>query len=621
MASIGIPRVSRVPRLLVVLGALLGWSLAFAPAAYAHAALESTTPGNGQHLAVAPAQVTMTFSERVSLIDNGIQVLDRTGQRRNKVKPKVDGDTVRIPLDKGIADGVYTVNWRVVSADSHPVNGAFVFSVGSATAAALTGPAEKSGAATVVTDAFWLFRWSAYAGLALLVGGAFFRVVCWPAGRRDQRARRIVRSGWIVSLVGAVGSLLLQGPNTAGSSIAQAFSPSLLGATVRTDFGISMLVRIALLVVIGFLLRWLFVTGETEPPAATHPAADPTAGPAAPVAVGIDRGRLAVLAVAGVALVTTWSWMGHAHVGAQVPVAVAADVAHLSAMSVWVGGLVLLTACVLPARRAVLREAARALPRFSVTAMIAVGVLVCTGVYAAWREVGSLTALSGTEYGKLLIFKLAAFGVLMALAAMSRTTVQRRYVVPVVRASAAQAPPKAKKSATASKKAQRQQEEQERAALGALRQSVRLEAGIVAGVLALTAVLVATPPGQVAGAFEAAPAGTAPATNLPFAKRLQLPDKAGSVQATLTPSRAGDNQLVLALTGADGTAHDVTGITAELTLPAQKIGPLPVTLTHNGPGQYTGKVTVPVAGTWKLSIDVRTSEFDESTVSTDVPVS
>lgn len=638
----------RISRLVVVVAALGGWLLAFAPAAYAHAELEATNPTNGQHLAAAPSEVTMTFSERVTLIRNGIQVLDRSGQRRNKAEPKVDKDTVRIPLDKGIADGVYTVNWRVVSADSHPVNGAFVFSIGSASAAPLTGPSENSGAAIAVTDAFWLFRWGAYAGMALLVGGAFFRVVCWPAGYRDQRARRIVRVGWITSVIGAVGTLLLQGPNADGSSILNAFNPSLLGVTLSSDFGIATVIRLVLLGVIAALLPWLFTapakTPEKTAAKSAAKAAARTTGKGAgktdgvtdvsaeagvgPAADGrISRGRLAVLAAVGVAFIATWSWMGHAHVGDQAPLAVVADVAHLTAMSVWVGGLALLTLCVLPRGRAVLSEAARALPRFSITAMIAVGVLVVTGVYAAWREVRSLSALAGTEYGKLLIFKLAAFGVLMALAAMSRSTVQRRYVVPVLRASAAQAPPRPKNAATtakaAAKKTQREQEERDRAALGALRQSVRLEVGVVVGVLAVTAVLVATPPGQIAGSFETAPASPQTAQKLPFSKKIPLPDKtAGSVRVSLSPARSGDNVLVITMVDPNGRSHDVTGVTAEFTLPANKIGPLPVTLEHGGVGQYTGRtVTLPVAGTWKLTIKVRTSEFDETSVSTNVPVS
>ncbi|HEY9388766.1 MAG TPA: copper resistance protein CopC [Mycobacteriales bacterium] len=660
---------TRIPPVLVVLAAVFGWFLAFAPAAYAHAELEATTPTNGQHLAAAPQQVTMRFSERVNLIRNGIQVLDRSGQRRNKADPRTDGGTVVIPLDSGLTDGVYTVNWRVVSADSHPINGAFVFSVGTATAAPLTGPAESSGAAGAVAGAFWVFRWGAYTGLALLVGGVFFRVVCWPAARRDRRARRIVWGGWIASLVSAVGSLLLQGPNSAGSSLGNAFSPSLLGSTVGTDFGVAVLVRIGLLVVAGLALRWLFAAGtddvtatrpavassgsaksgraaqakNTKPakatkatraakagkPAAGTVSADATSAGSAEdsdrteVAAGrIGRGQLGALTALAVLLVGTWSWTGHAHVGDQVPLAVLADVVHLSAMSVWVGGLVLLIACVLPRQRAVLSEAARALPRFSLSALVAVALLVSTGTYAAWREVRSLSALSGTEYGKLLIFKLAAFGVLMALAVMSRSTVQRRYVVPVTRAAAAQAPPRPGPAGGVSRKAQREQEEQERSALGALRQSVRLEAGIVAGVLAVTALLVATPPGQVAGAFAAAPtAGQAP-SGLPFARKIPITGVAGvSVQVNLQPARTGDNTLVLKIVNDDGTLHDVRDITAEFTLPEQNLGPLPVKLERFGVAQYTTRaVTLPSPGNWHLKVGVRVSEFDQESVSVDIPV-
>lgn len=645
---------TRIPPVLVVLAAVFGWFLAFAPAAYAHAELEATTPTNGQHLAATPQQVTMRFSERVNLIRNGIQVLDRSGQRRNKADPRTDGGTVVIPLDSGLTDGVYTVNWRVVSADSHPINGAFVFSVGTATAAPLTGPAESSGAAGAVAGAFWVFRWGAYAGLALLVGGVFFRVVCWPAGRRDRRARRIVWGGWIASLVSAVGSLLLQGPNSAGSSLGNAFDLSLLGSTVGTDFGVAVLVRIGLLVVAGLALRWLFAAGTddvtaTRPAAASagsarsgsasqaknmKPAKNTKAAKAGKPATAsasiaedsdgrIGRGQLGGLTALAVLLVGTWSWTGHAHVGDQVPLAVLADVVHLSAMSVWVGGLVLLIACVLPRQRAVLSEAARALPRFSLSALVAVALLVSTGTYAAWREVRSLSALSGTEYGKLLIFKLAAFGVLMALAVMSRSTVQRRYVVPVTRVAAAQAPPRQGPTGSVSRKVQREQEEQERTALGALRQSVRLEAGIVAGVLAVTALLVATPPGQVAGAFTAAPTAAQAVSGLPFAKRVPISGVKGvSVQVNLEPARTGDNTLVLKiLNDKDGTLHDVLGITAEFTLPEQNLGPLPVKLERFGVAQYTTRaVTLPSAGNWRLTVGVRVSEFDQESVSVDIPV-
>jgi copper transport protein len=258
--------------------------------------------------------------------------------------------------------------------------------------------------------------------------------------------------------------------------------------------------------------------------------------------------------------------------------------------------------------------------------MSAVGVLVCTGTYQAWREVRSVSALAGTEYGKLLIFKLAAFGVLMALAAMSRSVVQRRYVVPVARAAAAQAPTRPRDGRTAervSKKQLRAQEAAEREALGALRQSVRLEAGVVLGVLALTAALVATPPGQVAGAFEAAPStAQQQGQAVPFSSRVPLSVKgSGSVQVDLRPARVGTNQLIVATYDKNAVLHNVRGVTGELTLPDRGIGPLPVTFQNLAPGQYqAGTVTLPQSGRWHLTVSVRVSEFDEATAEVDIPV-
>jgi copper transport protein len=619
-------RTMRTARVLVVLAALFGWMVAFAPAAWAHAELVSTTPGNGEHLAQGPAEVTLKFSENVNLVHDGIQVRDGDGRRVDTGSPKGSGDTVRVPLRPGLEDGVYTVDWRVVSADSHPIHGAFVFSVGEATVAPLTGPVNRTGADPVVTGAFWLFRWGGYAALALLVGGLFFRVVCWPGGGRDPRARLIVRGGWVASLVAAVGGLLLQGPNSAGSSIWQAFSPSLLWATVRTDFGVAVLVRLVLLAVLAVAINRLFAPAA----AATATAGGARDGRDATAEAGAARPKtwqVPALAATCLAFVGTWSWAGHAHVGDQAALSVVTDVAHLSAMSVWVGGLVLLTTCVLPQRRAVLGEAAAVLPRFSLSAMSAVGVLVCTGTYQAWREVRSVSALAGTQYGKLLIFKLAAFGVLMALAAMSRSVVQRRYVVPVARAAAAQAAARSREARDAgrvSKKQLRAQEAAEREALGALRQSVRLEACVVLGVLALTAALVATPPGQVAGAFEAAPGTEQQQTQtLPFSTRIPLTGvkDAGSVQVDLKPARVGPNQLVLSLYDKNAVLHNARGVTAQLTLPARKLGPLPVTLQNLAPGQYNGgTVTIPQSGRWHLTVSVRVSEFDEAKAEVDIPV-
>src|SRR5690606_25838263 len=110
----------------------------------------------------------------------------------------------------------------------------------------------------------------------------------------------------------------------------------------------------------------------------------------------------------------------------------AMDVAHLVAMSTWFSGLVLLVACVLPRSSPVpAEETVPMLRRYSLLATGAVVTLVGTGTYVAWRRLGTLEALFGAPYGRLLACKLAGMAVLLWLGALSRSVVQRRYAVDV----------------------------------------------------------------------------------------------------------------------------------------------------------------------------------------------
>jgi copper transport protein len=149
--------------------------------------------------------------------------------------------------------------------------------------------------------------------------------------------------------------------------------------------------------------------------------------------------------------------------------------------------------------------------------------------------------------------------------------------------------------------------------LGRLRQSVRWEVVIAGVVLGLTAALVATPPGgHDHGPVAAADAGTGP-----FLSALAVPG--GDVQVWVDPARTGQNQIVLNVRDGRGINRDVPEVRAQLRLPANNIGPLPVTLSRTGAGQFTASnVVVPVAGAWQLSLQVRSSDFDETTVDTQI---
>jgi copper transport protein len=300
--------------------------------------------------------------------------------------------------------------------------------------------------------------------------------------------------------------------------------------------------------------------------------------------------KIVPVTVAGVALVATWSASGHAVAGDLVPFALAMDVAHLLAMSLWLGGLVFLVACVLLARHKLRpAETGAVLSRFSKVALISVAVLAGTGVLMAVREVGLTGLLSGSRYVTLVVFKAGAFGLVLWLAAMSRTSVQRQLVEP----------------------ARKGQSD----AVVRLRRSVFAETSIAVVVLGLTAALVATPPTELdAGQAQAA------VSIGPFLSALDIPGN-GDVQVWVSPARTGDNQVVVNVRDERGINRDVPEVTAQLSLPAAAIGPLPVPLSKTSTGQYIAeKFTLPTKGTWRLTVRVRTSELDASTVDADLTV-
>jgi copper transport protein len=558
---------NRIRAALAVVSMTVGLLLLSTGEAWAHAELIETTPANGAHLDAVPRQVVLRFTESVLPVRGGFRLLDDSGATIAEPSAHgVSGDAARVsmPLPATLGDGVYVVNWRVISADSHPVHGALVFSVGDVRAAPLADAGAQAGSDRLVEFAFWLFRLLSFASLALMVGGAFYVVVCWRPGLLDRRVRRLITSAWAASLVSAVALLLLQGPNVAGSSLAGLVDPALLADTARTTFGILLLARIVLLGLAGALLARLRT---------------------------VSRGKAVLMAVLGYTLTLTWSGAGHANAGLLSGFALLVDAAHLTAMAVWLGGLAVLASCTLAGRgRGREGEATAAVSRFSRTAGAAVAVLGATGLLQAWRELAEFGP--GTQYFTLLIFKVAVFGLLLWLASLSRSFVRLRLSVPAAPRRAAD-------------RLARQD------VLARLRRSVAWEGGVAVVVLGITAALVAVPP----GGHDHGPSAAA-VTAGPFLSSLALPDS-GDVQVWVDPARTGDNQIVLNVRDERGINRDVPEVRAQLELREAGIDPVPLSLARTGPGQFVAAdVVVPVAGTWTLDLHVRTTEVDEVAVDT-----
>ncbi|MCW3841174.1 copper resistance protein CopC [Micromonospora yasonensis] len=579
-----------VTRLAVVLllatGGLVTDLASTAHPAYAHAYLLETSPVDGEVLTAPPAEVRLRFNEAVSFNERSIQLLDTTAKKLAIGTPgHVDGkaNTARVSLPTDLTEGTYVLAWRVTSADSHVVSGALSFSIGQPSAT--TAPVEQDAhRAVLVVDA--VGRALAFLGVALALGGALFVAVLWPAGRTDRRGRRIVWSGFAVLAAGTVVVLLVQGPYAAGTSLAGVFDPDLLGAALSTRLGHALLARLVIVLALGVAFG---IAVRPSSPAATT-------GTAGAGAAGATRRIVlpAVATVGAVALTLTWTLADHAQTGVQTWLAVPATSLHLLAISLWLGGLITLAACVLIplGRRATtpVITLEPALPRFSRLAQICFAMIAATGVYLSWRQVGTWAALGATDFGRLLLGKLAAVLAVVGLAAGARRFVRRRSREPL----GLDAVPSA--------------------AVRRLRRSVVGEILLGVAVVSITAVLVNTAPARTSYAPPVHTTVPIP-TNAVDRAGPAAGLRDGSVEVKIEPARSGSNVADIYLTGPDGSLVAVPEISGQLESRDREVPALPVNVSAAEPGHYVANsMSIPFPGAWVLRLDIRVSDFDETPV-------
>ncbi|AEW95380.1 MULTISPECIES: copper resistance CopC/CopD family protein [Streptomycetaceae] len=619
----------RAKRLLIVLAAVVTALLAGAVPASAHAALLKTDPAQNSVVATAPTAVTLGFSEGVLLSADSLRVLDPAGrpvQQGAAHHAPSGSDTATVALRAGLARGTYTVVWKAVSADSHPVSGAFTFSVGAPSKTSAVVPQEPAGGGAVGT-LYGIGRCLAYAGFAVMVGVSVFLTVCWPRGAGLRVMQRLAVSGWAAMVVSTLALLLLRGAYADGAGLGKVADLGLLRSAVETRPGGALVARLLLLAAAAAFLSVLFgAYGRRDDPRERRD-----------LAFGLGVGG----AVIAVGIAATWAMAEHASVGIQPGVAMPVDVLHLLAVAVWLGGLAALVTA-LYRTAGVDRGAVR---RFSRTAFGCVCVLVATGVYQSWRQVGSWHALTATAYGRLLLVKLGLVAVMVAVAGVSRRWTGRlaesaRPIAEAEPTAVAEAEPEPsgdparaaqlarQRAAIATARIRRARDADP--ARSGLRRSVLAEAAVAVAVLAVTTVLSGTEPGRAAQA--AAGAGAVPAYQGPafvtFPYDTGGPHGKGIAALHLDPARTGHNELHLELADPAGKPVDVPEVRVAFTLDggarsggAGAIGPLPVPLEHLDTGSWASTtVQLPLAGRWQVSVTVRTSDIDEVTETKEVTV-
>jgi copper transport protein len=535
-------------RLLLALAVVSAALLGRGEPAQAHADLIESDPAPSSVLEVSPAAITLRFTEAVDTVDDSIRLVAADGSEVGigPIGQEGGADTITATIDGELSDGSYAVAWRAVSADSHNVRGAFVFSVGEETEVPDIG-ALLAGSDDSTSSGVWLGlgRWTSFLGIGAAVGAIVAAMWVAPTALGSRRLRVVVA---IAGAIGVAGTVLMIAAQA--SSIGASWFDG--GAVVGTRSGWWWMARA---VVAGVVSVAAYVGARRLPPSER-----------------VTRGPL-VLAVAGALVVcAVVAAGGHAVTGERPTIGFAATVAHLAAMSLWLGGLCVVGLVV--GRGNVVRTA----QRFSPLALGAVVVLALSGTANTVRQVGSWSLFAESTYGRWLIVKLVIVVFVVLVASITRK---------LLRDTARYTDGDPEETATS------------------VRRTVSVELVGMAFVLAATAGLTNSPPVPDAPPIAAATSVQG--------------DRIALVE--LDPAVTGGTEMHVTITSPSGGLDAAEEITVTAQLAERGLGPIDIPVVPAGPNHVLSyDADLPVGGLWTMTVRARYGEFEQVVFTVELPV-
>jgi copper transport protein len=518
--------------------AMLTGILAGAGTASAHAELLSSSPAEQELVATSPTEIALQFTEAVDPIEPAIRLVDADGDEveLGDVEQSLGADRMRAAIPTELADGTYVIAWQALSADSHRVRGSITFSVGVPSAVS-SGVVDGLFDATAdsSTDSLFLAigRFVSYAGVGLLVGALVMTLALAPTTIGSRRVGILLVAAAELAFVGTLWMIAAQANLIGGSFTAW-------GSVADTQSGQWWLARLVVIVLFSVLIALR-----------------------SRLAV---RGGVVVVAALGLGVLGVTAAGGHAVSGGDVAIGFASTLVHLGAMAIWFGGLAVVL--VAPGSGQFWNTA----QRFSPWALGSVVALAVSGGVNGWRQLGTLSGLTDSAYGRWLVIKLILVALVVGIAAFSRRTVHRR----------------------------------DADATAVVRRSVGVELAGIVLILGATAGLVNSPPPVAAAEIVSVSAVVG----------------ARVAQVELEPAVTGGTEMHVYLSSPSGALDRADEITVRAELPEQSIPPFDIEVFPAGPNHVVGAgVNLPVAGLWTFEVTARYGEFDQVVFSVQIPVS
>ena len=483
--------------------------LSLAGPALAHVELASSDPADQATLTAAPTRIELVFTETMEPAGDGMQLIDAAGNIVATTTSQPADDRVIVEPIEPLDAGRYGVAWTARAGDAHPKSGSLTFEIVTLPATAgtddaLGGDLQNDEMAAIDSAAAldevipadgaeadvqpfpliaepntapgeWLGsagRWLALIGALVGIGVLAFAATALAGSVREvTESVYWVRRAGIAVIAGTVMEALAAGMLLRGSFFG-AISPGDLASALGGFFGVAILLRL-----VGGIAMFAGAGIAVAPFDDSEPFGLPGGSPADARVGGVDTAvrtrpsstyqldmSQSLVAVGGVAVVAlSYLFDGHTATASPVWIVRMADLAHVFAAGVWLGGVLMLGRILTWRwRRDIPLNAGELAVRFSGVASVALGVVAVAGVVLTWSILDSPGELVSTAWGRLLMIKLAAVGFAAALGGYNHF-----FVVP-----------------------QLGNEGQDLAAGDLLRRVVRVEGAVLIVIAAITAILV-----------------------------------------------------------------------------------------------------------------------------------
>jgi copper transport protein len=536
------------------------------PLAYAHPLFLSSEPARSQIVAAGVDRVVIHFSEAVEIDFSYIRVFDSDGnQVDNKNTRYYDGtETSLIVTTPPLKDGIYTVTTQVLSkVDGHLVPYAYVFGVGNVS----VPPADDPELSQTVYLPEAASRFPGLVGQTIVLGSAIAALILWrPLIKKKllkedlAEVQKAFQSKFFA--VSGIGLFLVFASNILMLVVQTIRLETSASDVLRTSFGEVWILRMAITIVL--LAVWFLMENKANVSSKKH----------------------ALIASISLVLISTTTVIGHG-AASQQALAVAIDYAHNLLAAVWIGGVIFFGFVLLPAISGLKngkkeKAALVMIPRFSSTALIAVGIVIVTGPTLLWLLEDDVSLLSRSYYGYLIIAKIVIGSIMVALGAYNQLKIQR---------------PAEKLVLT------------DFAVHKKLKRSLKAEAMLGIALLGMVALL----------ANSSLPVGSmqeVQAKQVTYGFDTSIFSEKSRFDVNIYPFTSGENTISIFAQDLDGARlDDVESIRIKVSNAQRNITPIdiPVTLTESG--RYEGQIAFGFSGTWNVEILVQRTEHANDVVS------